>query len=355
LFVAGLVVGLGLWALRSRRSTPFTRLTFSPRGEDKLLDGTQPSQHLALAPDGTRVAFIASSPRGTALYLRGPTEIEAKLIPDTDGALTPFFSPDGRWLGFAQGSRLMKAPLGGGVAVAIASIPDVAGLPGIAPRVRGASWGPDGTIVFAVGGYSGLWRVPADGGAARPLTRPDPAKSEVGHRWPQVLPGGRHALFTIGTPSWLARDARIGVVSLESGQYRVILEGTGLARYLPAGHIVYAKLGSIMAVPFDVSRLAVTGPPVAVLNDVQMSSDGHFYADLEVSASGALSSTSRARCSWSKASLWVDAKGDPTHDAEEGILGASALARRPAAQPAGEQRPETWDIWLLDLERIRRS
>lgn len=353
LLVVGLLLGLSLWAARPRRSTPFTRLTLSPRGEDQLLGSTHPSQHLALAPDGTRVAFIASSPRGTALYLRDPGEIEPRRIPDTDGALSPFFSLDGRWLGFAQGSRLMKAPLGGGVAVTITDIPEVNGLPGTALRLRGASWGPDGTIVFSVGGYSGLWRAPADGGAARPVTRPDPLKGEVGHRWPQVLPGGRYALFTIGTPSWLARDARIGVVSLETGQYRVILEGTGLARYLPAGAVVYAKLGSVMAVPFDISRLAVTGPPVAVLDDVQMSSDGHFYADLEVSASGALAYVPGAPRLVERSLLWVDREGRT-----QPVTPRKGSWAHPRLSPDGRRLSvlvnsdlETWDVWLLDLER----
>jgi serine/threonine-protein kinase len=353
LLVVGLAAILSPWAVRSRRSTPFTRLTFSPRGEDKLPDWTQPFQHLALAPDGARVAFIASSPRGTALYHRAPTEIEAKLVPDTEGALTPFFSPDGRWLGFAQGSRLIKAALDGGAPVDIANIPDVDGLPGIAPRVRGASWGPDGTIVFSVGGYSALWRVHADGGTARPVTKPEPSKGEVGHRWPQVLPGGRSALFTIGTPSWLARDARIGVVDLETGQHRVILEGTGFARYLPTGHIVYAKLGSVLAVPFDVSRLAVTGPPLAVLDDVQMNSDGHFYADLEVSASGALVYVPGAPRQVESSLLWVDREGRA-----QPLTPRKGSWAHPRLSPDGRRLSllinsdlESWDVWLLDLER----
>ncbi|HET7294486.1 MAG TPA: protein kinase [Vicinamibacteria bacterium] len=353
LLVGGLTVSLSLWSFRPRRPVTPTRLTFSPRGEDRLLDSTLPSQHLALAPDGTRVAFSASSPRGTALYVRDRAEIEAKLIPDTDGALTPFFSPDGRWLGFAQGSRLMKVPINGGIPEEIAEIPDVDGRPGIAPRMRGASWGRDNTIVFAVGGFSGLWRVRADGGAARPLTQPDPLKGEVGHRWPQVLPDGRSVLFTIGAPSWLARDARIAVVSLETGRHQVILEATGLARYLPTGHLVYAKLGSVMAVPFDASRLMVAGPPVTALNDVQMALDGHFYADLDVSASGALVYVPGGPRLVESSLFWVDREGRI-----QPVTTRRGSWARPRLSPDGRRLSlvvnsdlETADIWILDLDR----
>jgi serine/threonine-protein kinase len=358
LLIVGLVAGLGGWVIRSwlaAPSTPAARLTFSPPVDVKLLTIDDSYQHLAAAPDGKRVAFLGSSARGVSVYLREVGEIEAKLVPDGENARSPFFSPDGRWLGFAQGSRLMKVPLGGGSPVPVCDIPGEAGSPGEAGRVRGASWGSEGTIVFSPAPNLGLWRVPAEGGTPRPLTTPNAQKSEMSHRWPHVLPGGRSALFTIWT-SQFARDARIGVVSLETGEYRVILEGTGFARYFSTGHILYAKLGLVLAVPFDIKRLAVTGPPVTVLNDVQMALDGHFYADLDVSDSGALVFVPGAPRLVERSLFWVDRQGRA-----EPVTSTRRAWNQPRLSPNGRRLaltvgsdlsdPENTDIWLLDLER----
>jgi serine/threonine-protein kinase len=356
LLVVGLVAGLGGWVVWSRLavpSTPAARFTFSPPGDIKLLTESASFQHLAVAPDGRRVAFLGRSARGIAVYLREVGEIEAKVVPGTDSAYTPFFSPDGRWLGFAQGSRLMKIPLEGGAPVATCDLPGEAGSPGRALSVRGASWGPDGMVVFTPGPYSGLWRVPAEGGTPRSLTTLGPQKGETSHRWPQVLPGGRAALFTISPPSGQAHDARIGVVSLETGQYRVVLEGTGFARYLSSGHILYAKLGSVLAVPFDSKRLVVTGPPVTVLDDVQMSLGGHFYADLDVSTSGALVFVPGAPRLVERSLFWVDREGRA-----EPLTSARRSWDNPRLSPDGRRLAlavdsdlENTDVWLLDLER----
>jgi Tol biopolymer transport system component/tRNA A-37 threonylcarbamoyl transferase component Bud32 len=355
LLALGLAVALGVWAVWPRPSVPSppTRLTFSPPSEIRLLDLDAGTQQLSLAPDGRRVAFVGASTRGTNIYVREVGEIESRAVPDTDGPLTLFFSPDGRWLGFAQGSRLMKLPIGGGPAEAICDIPGEAGSPGSADRVRGASWGSDGTIVFSPGPYLGLWRVPAEGGRARPLTTPNPQKSESSHRWPQVLPGGRSALFTISPLSTFGRDARIGVVSLDTGQYRVILEGTGFARYVSTGHILYAKLGSVLAVPFDVRRLAVTGRPVPVLSDVRMWVWGHLYAELDVSATGALVYVPGGPRLVERSLYWVDREGrvEPLSPRRRSCLSPrlSPDGRRLALTV--ETDLENEEVWVLDLER----
>ena len=129
-------------------------------------------------------------------------------------------------------------PIGGGPAVTLCDAPDG----------RGGSFGSGETIVFTPGNFSGLARVSASGGAALPLTTPDLSSGERTHRWPQVLPGGKAALFTIGIASGTSFDeGRIGVVSLETGKTRVLSERGFYARYVPTGHLLYVRGDTLLA------------------------------------------------------------------------------------------------------------
>jgi serine/threonine protein kinase/Tol biopolymer transport system component len=290
--VASVAAASAVWfAQRHALEAPPSRLTFAPPPGAALLTSDSSYQHLALSPRGERVAFLAyggPSMSDRAVYVHEIGQIEARRIPGTDGARSPFFSPDGRWLGFSQAQRgpgsgrLKKVSLDGGEPVTICDHP--AGAPG----TGGADWGPDGTIVFVPRAALGLWLVSSDGGTPRQLTKPDPAKGDPGHAWPQILPGGRAALFSSGSPSSYAAHARIEVVDLETGHRHVVLEGTGFARYSPTGHLLYAQLGKVFAVRFATNRLSVSGPAVPVLDDVQMNLAGHSYADFDTSASKAL-------------------------------------------------------------------
>src|SRR5262249_54478014 len=133
--------------------------------------------------------------------------------------------------------------------------------------VRGASWGSDGTIIFAtVTGVPGLWRVPDAGGTPEPVARPDRAKGEQYYVWPEILPGGRAVLFSISTPSSGSDSTRIAVRDLTTGQTTVLIQGGSSAHYAPSDHLVYASAGSLRAVPFDVDRLKVHGNPVPVID-----------------------------------------------------------------------------------------
>ena len=122
---------------------------------------------------------------------------------------------------------------------------------------RGASWGEDGTIVVAPHQTSGLFRVPASGGTLQPLTRLDESADEASHRWPQVLPGGIHVLFTVAALDGTYDEARIEVVSLANGERKRVLEGAAHARYVPSGHLVFVRGGRLFAVPFDLTHLVI--------------------------------------------------------------------------------------------------
>ena len=216
---------------------------------------------VALSPDGTQVAFVSgtlSSPDWkTKIYLHRLDQWQSRPIPGTETATQPFFSRDGNWLGYVawteEGTRLQKVNLSGGEPVELCEC----------NASFGASWGPDERIVFA-GEGGGLFRVSASGGAPERITQLDEAAGEVSHRLPHFLPGGKALLFTVRYRT-SARDwkrVRIFVQSLETGQRKWLLEGGSDARYVPTGHLVFAREARLLAVPFDLDRLEVTGPEV---------------------------------------------------------------------------------------------
>jgi hypothetical protein len=175
---------------------------------------------------------------------------------------------------------------------------------------RGASWGPDDTIIFTPTNLqSGLFRVSAGGGTPKPVTVPDHKKGELSHRWPQILPGGKAVLVTIWTATSFD-TARIDLLSLETGKRRTLVEGGAYAQYVPSGHLVYARGGGLLAVPFDLKRLEVTGPPVPILEAVTMTSVTSA-AEFGASADGSLAYVPGAEMSVERTLVWVDRKGAP--------------------------------------------
>lgn len=197
------------------------------------------------------------------LFRRAIDEFEAKPIPGTEGAMQPFFSPDGKWLGFSARHKLMKVALSGGQPIELAP----AALP------RGAEWLADDTIVFCPYFYGGIERVPASGGTATPLSEVDRAAGERSHRWPHALPGGKVVLYSVGLgSSW--DNAKVVAQRLDTGERKVILAGGCDARYVPTGHLVYVRGSSLYAVPFDAEALEVRGQPVEVLTGVANHSAG---------------------------------------------------------------------------------
>ena len=153
---------------------------------------------------------------------------------------------------------------------------------------RGASWGVDDLIVFTRGVTGGLYTVSGAGGTPQPLATPDFEKGEKSCRLPHILPGGKAVLFTLSTSDIDSYDeASIAVASLETRERRILFKGGSNARYAPTGHIVYARAGSLMGVPFDLDRLEVTGSPVQILKGV-VTSDIFGSAQFSFSGDGAL-------------------------------------------------------------------
>jgi serine/threonine-protein kinase len=216
------------------------------------------SAPFAVSPDGMQLALLALQDDVSRLYLRRVDGVEAVPVPGTEGAWQPAFSADGRSLVFFAQRKLMKVPLAGGPAAALAET-------GANPR--GASVAPDGTIVLAATQTAGLLRLDPGATRPRPLTQLDLARGEGSHRWPQVLPGGEWVLFTTGVDGAPFDDAHIDVVSLATGERRRLWSGAAHARYA-AGRLFFAQAGRLFAAPFDLESLALGGAPQVVIDGI---------------------------------------------------------------------------------------
>jgi serine/threonine-protein kinase len=218
---------------------------------------------LAISPDGRRIAFAAVREGGQMLFVRELDQLAARPIQGTEGASAAAFSPDGEWVAYGQpgaNAGIRKVWLKGGAPQIITT--DSAGAFGIV-------WAPDGTLIINRGAGRGLGRVSANGGPVESLTVPDAHTHEKSHRYPQLLPGGRAVLFTIARSDVTSHDdARLAVLSLDTGKWKTVHEGGSLARYAPSGHLVYVRAGALFAAPFDLERLETAGPAVPVVDEI---------------------------------------------------------------------------------------
>ncbi len=260
--------------------------------------------------------------------------------------MTPFFSPDGRWLGFFVGQTLKKVSVTGSAVVTIATLPRYVGAQGY----RGAAWSDDGTIAFAPSTGAGLFGVSDRGGEAKPLTVIDARANEAAHRWPHFLPGGKAVLYTVKSNHLQSfDDAQIVVRSLETGEQHAVAQGHS-ARYLSTGHLVFARAGGLYAMPFDVARLAVTGAPVKVVDGV-ITHPESGGAQVAISDNGTLVYAAGGSRSAERPLLWVDRSG----------AARPATQRRasywwPRVSPDGQRISVVIDaafskVWVLDVER----
>jgi serine/threonine-protein kinase len=267
---------------------------------------------VAVSADGMTIAYFGRAPQGNgfgwSICLRRADEIHVvRRVPSPDPAFAiydPFFSPDGKWLGFSS-RGLYKIPLAGGRPTLIAENMSSGG-------TKGAVWTERG-IVFSPAAKAGLFLVGENGGALEPLTVPDASKGEVSHRWPSALPDGRHLLFTIKKDGITSFDqAEIALLDLETKSWKTLIRGGTFARYLPTGHIVYARDGAILAVPFDLRSGEVRGAPATVLADV-MTEPGSGAAQFAVAPdAGALVFVAGGPNIQRRELVWFDRQGNIT-------------------------------------------
>jgi eukaryotic-like serine/threonine-protein kinase len=348
LAAAGVALALGGaagWLLhRPPAASPATGSRWALAIPDGLSLSTAEFPQLALSRDGTLQAAVVLDANGDShLLLRSSNEFEARLMPETARAVSPFFSPDGRWLGFFRDAALMKVPVSGGPAVRLAEA---------AIGSRGASWGNDGFIYFTPDATGPIRRVSENGGQVEAVTQLDETRNERTHRWPEVLPGDDVVIFTDDTQSSTEYydDARIEAVRLSTGERRVLVEGSSQARYAPSGHLVFARGGSLFGVPFDARSLAVSGSPFEIAQGVStdVGSGGVQFA---LSQSGAAIWTPGTVMAGYRI-VWMDSDGTETATAVPPAP-YNELALSPdggrAALVGGQGGIS--DLWVSDLVR----
>ena len=296
---------------------------------------------MALSPDGRHFVYVGRRGSGRVeIYHRAIDQPEAAPIGGTEGAGNLFFSPDSQWVGFFADGNLKRVSLTGGAPLTICEV----------CAVEGASWGPDGNIVFGDPQGRGLFRISAAGGTPQSITTPDLERQETSHTWPEILPGGAAVVFTIvrgGAPE----DNGIGILSLETGEWKMLLERGIFPRYSPTGHLLYLRPPeTLMAVALDLNKLEVTSNPVPVLEGIGLIRRGGAHFAL---ARDGMLVYSSATSMVDSNLVWVDRQGT-----ERLVTPEKRTYATPRVSPDGKrvalQISEDdfhFNVWIYDSER----
>jgi serine/threonine-protein kinase len=303
---------------------------------------------VVVSPDGSRVVYWNNVKGENRFVVRPLDHFEGTSLRNL-GLLprSPFLSPSGNWIGFYYGTSsgvnasLGKVPITGGAPVKITDVDS---------NLRGATWGRDDWIIFAtLRPTVGLSRVRASGGTPEELTKPAIAQNEVDHRWPWLLPDGRHVLFAIARPGGIA-FSDIGLLSLDTREWTVLIKGGTAPQYVKTGHIVYGSSGALRAVEFDLPTLSVRGDPVPVVDGVVIKESG--AVDFSVSDNGTLVYIAGGRTRLTTGLAWVDRAGKLTPIAVE-----PRYYRDVSLSPDGRQAAVTIEdqgglaLWTYDFAR----
>ena len=299
---------------------------------------------VVLSPDGQRLVYTGRSPdKQVRLYVRALDRYESHPLPGTEGAANPFFSLDGRWIGFFADGRLKKVSLDGGAPVTLADV----------RNPRGEAWTRDDAILVTPNNNTGISRVSAGGGGRmEPFTAL--AAGEMSHRWPRLLADGSAVLFSIWNDTgW--EPARIAAQRAGSTGHTIVVEsGGGYPRYLrdtSAGrsYLIFARSEGLLAASFDEASLKLTGQPLPVVDNVltNLSGGAHF----DVAGNGTLAYLPGTQTESDRDLVWVTLDGKPALARRIERMGRffslSPDGRRVLRINSIGQR----EVWMEDLER----
>ncbi len=345
--LAWIVAAIALLGLVASLTIAITHLRMSPaEAVPARFTMTPPEKNtfeisFALSPDGRRVAFVAGSDARPQLWIRPLDSFEAQPLPGTEGAGFPFWSPDGRYIGFFTNGKLKKIEASGGAAQTVCDASDG----------RGGTWNHDGLIVFCPRPGAVLYRVSAAGGEPVPITKLDPSRHERNHRWPHFLPDGRHFLFTARAS--LREEEAIYIGSLDSDSRVRVATTVSSSAYAAPGYLLFVKEGTLMAQPFDGARLKITGDPTPIAERVEIQGQNGptGYASFSVANSGAL--VYRRGLRRDSQLIWFDRGGK-----QIAVLDQPGDYDEPALSPDGSrlalerrESPRSSDLWVIDLPR----
>lgn len=297
------VVMTGLWARSALTPAPaprVTRVSVTVPQTDAVGAVFQMGA-IALAPDARTLAYCAQRDGNFQLFVRRLDEAQSTLIPGTQGAHNPFFSPDGQWVAFFAGEKLKKVFVRGGEPLDL--------MP--ASQDRGGTWLEDGSIVVAPNTADALCRISASGGPVERITELDASRKERTHRWPCALPGGEWILFTVGTTDRPADydRAAVSVFSLKTKERRDVFTGASMAKYSSSGHLILGLHSTLYAAPFNLAALKVTGPELPVVNDVAGAA-GSGNVQFDVARDGTLAYMSDVPEFNIRELVWMDRSGN---------------------------------------------
>jgi eukaryotic-like serine/threonine-protein kinase len=335
----GLGVAAGFLLHRPVQPAQAIRTVIDPPEKTKLNLIGDTAGPPVLSPDGTSLAFAATGTDGRGmLWVRPMNLLEARMLPGTEGAIFPFWSPDGRSLGFFADGKVKTVDLNGGAAQVVAD----------APFGRGGAWGAGDVILFSPVTQSPLVRVSATGGNPIPVTKIDTAL-HTSHRWPFFLPDGKHFLYVAinHDPSKGANDA-VYYASLDGHENRELLRCQSNAVY-GSGYLLFARGDQLMAQPFDPSAGTLSGEPQSVAKGVA-SDISTWHMDASASADGVLVFATGGTGDWQL--LWMDRNGKQTSAVTDKLTNLRNIRISPQGDRiAIEMDAGMDDIWVLDVAR----
>ena len=299
---------------------------------------------VTVSRDGSRIAFVGIQGGIRRVYVRRLNAFEPKALEGTEGASSPFFSPDGAWVGFFADGQLKKVSADGGPVIRLADASDN----------RGGVWADDDTIIYTPAASSPVLRIAAAGGTPTPLSKIDEARKERTHRWPALLPGGKTVLVTVGSVEYPDDydQATIQSLRLDNGERQVVIQGGRRAMYAATGHLLFARGQVVYAVPFDAARGVAGTSQIPVIDgvsgDVTTGS-----ANFAVAGSGSVIFVPGDPRGSERRLGWVDRQGRTTP-----IDAPAAMYSDPHVSPDGRQIAvsiatggNTRDIYLVDAAR----
>ncbi len=302
---------------------------------------------IAISPDGTQLAFTATTTEGSSsLYVRPLDSLTARALPDTEGAIHPFWSPDRRFLGyFVRNKGLYKVRVEGGPPQLLASVFEA----------RGGTWSRDGAIVFSPNDRDPLYRVSDSGGAATAVTKLEPSRQESSHQWPQFLPDGRHFLYLVWSAQADARGIYVGSLDAKEAPRRLMGADWGVTYASGAGdsgYLLFLRGRTLLAQSFDAQALRTSGEPFPVAEQAWYDETTPGLASFSVSESGVLAYRSGSIRTGQL--IWYDRAGKRLESIDPpGAYSDPWLApdERRVAVNLIDPQTGTRDVWLLDLSR----
>ncbi len=313
-----------------------------PPGKSAFLFAGVNTGPAVMSPDGSRLAFVVRGPEGkNVLWARLLSALSAQALAGTEDATFPFWSADSRFIGFFADGKLKKIDVSGGPPQTLCD----------APVGRGGSWNREGTIVFTPQVSQPIYRISAAGGVPTPVTKLDASRHENTHRWPYFLPDGRHFLYFARSGSVEWNGIYLG--SLEGGEQKLVLRGDSNAIYAPPGYLLFVRDRTLMAQPFDARRLQLTGEPVPLAEQVEVSVATQ-RAIFSASENGVLLYQRRTTVGGGWELRWFDRTG------KQGLpLGALGVYLQPRLSPDNQKlavsmldlRATNYDVWVYDLSR----